>query len=168
MFLVKWKNFSAFDSTWEPVHHLSKALLDYFNKPKPPQNLVQAHVDLLRSSMMSALRGKAVIQNITLNFRHDVFKYLFCGRGRNLVYGRFALFDLRDFSKCNLPQDWYTIYDIHGDGTKAHFPVKMRFFLAKTPKTHHCDHTGNIQESNCMHVEKISIRLAKIPGTCVH
>lgn len=167
-FLVKWKNYSAFDCTWEPEHHLSQALLDYFNKPRPSQELVQDHVDLLRSSMMSVLRGKAVIQHLTLIFRHDVYKYLFSSRGKDLVYGKWLLFDLEHLSKCRLPQDWYSVYDKHGDGSKAHFPIKMRFFLGKTPKTHCCDCTGNVKECNYMYIEKISVRFAKIPGTCVH
>lgn len=160
---MKWKDYSAFECTWEPKTHLSQALLDYFENPRPSKELVQEHLDILRSSVMSALRGKAVIQNVTLNFRHDVFKYLFLKRGKDLKYGKWIVYDLNDFSKCKLWKEWYCIFDQHGDGSKAHFPIKMRYFLGKTPKSHYCHHTGKIKECDPMYIEKISLRFVKIP-----
>ena len=166
MFLVKWKDYSSFDCTWEPRCHLSQALLDYFDNPRPSKELVQEHLDILRSCIMSALRGKAVVVNQTLNVRHDVFKYLFLRRAKELVYGKWLVFNLNDFTRCKLSKEWHCIFDQHGDGSKAHFPIKMRYFLGKTPKSHYGDHTGKIKECNPMYIEKISLRFVEVAGKC--
>lgn len=167
MFLVKWKYYSAFDCTWEPKNHLSQALLRhyYFDSPRPSKELVQEHVNILRSSIITTLKGKAVLQNMTINFRHDVFKHLFRRKGRELSYGKWIVFDSNDFANCKLPKEWSGIFDQHGDGSKAHFPIKMRYFLAKTPKSHYCNHTGDIKECNPMYIEKISMRF--VPAKCI-
>jgi len=84
-----------------------------------------------------------------------------------MVYGKWLFYDLNDFSKCKFPPEWSSAYDMHGDGPKLHFPVKMRYFLGRSPKTHFCDNNGNVKECNNMYIEKVSLQFTKIPGTCV-
>ena len=38
------------------------------------------------------------------------------------------------FVRCKLRHNWSCLYDRHGDGSRIRFPVKMRTFLAQSPK----------------------------------
>ena len=75
-------------------------------------------------------------QRFTLEFRHDVYKFLFYGKGEEAKEKNWGLFYESDFSKCKLPPYWNSIYDKHGVGVKIRFPLKMRKFLHLSPKTY--------------------------------
>ena len=93
-------------------------------------------VDRMRVSLLDALRHKGPEQRLTFEFRHDVYEYLFNGKGRDAKEKNWGLFDENDFSKCKLPPNWNCIYDKRGDGVKLRFPLKMRKFLQLSPMTY--------------------------------
>ncbi|CAB3998261.1 Hypothetical predicted protein [Paramuricea clavata] len=57
-YFVKWAGYSSFDNTWEPQGHLSPALLRYFEKPDPSQDVVLDCMDSLRREILSCLKRK--------------------------------------------------------------------------------------------------------------
>ena len=62
---------------------------------------------------------------ITVNFRTDVFTYLFQNKGSAYDHGRGRLYTAQDFDPMYFPQDWYQVYDQLGDGCEIEFPVRM-------------------------------------------
>lgn len=54
----------------------------YFESPRPQADTIQDCVDRLRVSVLEARKHKGPMQTVYLEFRHDVFKYLFNGEGR--------------------------------------------------------------------------------------
>lgn len=114
---------------------------------------------------MDALRHRGPTQTLSLEFRHDVFKYLFKGKGRNAEERNWRLFDESDFIRCKLPSNWNCLFDKHGDGVKIRFPVKMRKFMQLSPKTYQRVGGGIIEVPRAYN-EKISIKFIKITASC--
>ncbi|XP_074632051.1 uncharacterized protein LOC141890466 [Acropora palmata] len=135
-YLVKWKGFSSFENTWESREQLSQPLLRYFGSPRPQADTNQDCVDRLRVSVLEALKHKGPMQTVYLEFRHDVFKYLFNGEGRPAKEKNWHLYEADDFCRCKVINNWSCIFERHGDGVRIRFPVKMRKFLTLSPKTY--------------------------------
>ena len=127
--------------------------------------MVQQCVDRLRMTVLDGLRHKGPEQRIVLEFRHDVFKYLFHGMGRRAEQKLWSLYEEKDFSRCGLPQDWNSLFDCHADGVKVKFPLKMRAFLGRSPKNYK-KKGREIVAIPQAYVEKISIVFIKIPSVC--
>ena len=106
--------FIYFGSQWlkiNPSHTFSR----YFASPKPELAIIQENVDRLRHGILECLRHKSPEQRITMEFRHDVFKYLFHSKGRKSPEKNWTLYEEGDFSKCQLPNQWNCVFDKHGD-----------------------------------------------------
>lgn len=116
--------------------------------------------------LLDALRHKGPEQKITMEFRHDVYKYLFQEKGREAKEKNWRLFDAKDFSKCKLPPNWNCKYDKHGDGVEIKFPLKMRKFLQLSPITYQRV-AEDIVEAPRAYIEKITIKFVKVSSSCV-
>ena len=113
---------------------------------------------------MYALKCKSPEQRLIVEFRHDVFKYLFFGKGKACSDKNWKMYEEIEFSKCGFPANWNIIVDQHGDGIKLSFPVKMRTFLAISPKTYHkvgCE----MKEVPRTYIEKLSVKFIKISAS---
>ena len=119
----------------------------------------------MRLTLLEALKHKGPEQKVCLEFRHDVFKFLFCGRGGAAPEKNWTLLEETDFNKCKLPNNWSHIFDIHGDGVMIRFPLKVRKYLTLSPKSH--QKVGDkIVEVPRAYMEKISIKFVKVPSSC--
>jgi hypothetical protein len=123
--------------------------------------LVSAGTDMLHIAILDNLKSKSVLPTV-VNFRHDVFRYLFKDRGVESEDGRHLLLNRDDFSRCKLPQDWDQLLDRLGNGTKVEFPVKAKLFLSQSPKTHKVI-GGKIVLMQRYQIEKLSINCKKQP-----
>ena len=119
----------------------------------------------LRLSLLDALQQKGPGRPISLEFRHDVFKYLFNGKGRLAKDKNWQLYEENDFSMCKLPSNWNCLFDKHGDGVKIMFPVKMRTFLSPSPKTYQMVAEA-IVEAPRTYPEKLSVDFVKVAASC--
>lgn len=137
----------------------------YFKEPNPPLDLVQSSVDRLRMAALDALRHKGAEQRISLEFRHDVFRYLFNGLGKPAEQKQWTLYDEKDFFRCKLPENWSCLYNCHGDGVRIRYPLKMRAFLGRSPKNHKKNGIEIVALPQT-YVEKISVAFIKIPSLC--
>ena len=61
----------------------------------------------------------------TLNFRTDVFRYLFNGKGISSSHGAGSLYSIEHFETVYFPGGWHRIFDKLGDGCKISFPLRM-------------------------------------------
>ena len=98
---------------------------------------------------------------MALEFRHDVYDYLFAGKGKPSEQKNWTLFQKQDFANAGLPENWNCRYNLHGDGFKMIYPVKIRKFLARSGKCFMKD-GEKIVEAPCAYTEKISINFIKV------
>ena len=136
-----------------------------FNFLRPEGDIVQSCIDRMRLTLLEALKHKGPEQKVCLEFRHDVFKYLFHGRGRAAAEKNWTLLEEMDFNKCKFPNNWSRIFDSHGDGVMIRFPLKVRKYLTMSPKSYH-KAGDKIVEMPRAHMEKISIIFVKVPSSC--
>ncbi|XP_028416868.1 chromobox protein homolog 5-like [Dendronephthya gigantea] len=80
-YLVKWKGYSAFQNTWEEEDNLTADLIRSYNKPCIPPERLCRNLDFLQVALTTKLKSKNR-NKLILDFEHDVFRYLFYGKGR--------------------------------------------------------------------------------------
>ena len=119
----------------------------------------------MRREVIEALRHRSPEQRITMEFRHDVFKYLFRGKGKKSKEKNWILFDEKDLCRCNLPKNWDCSYNQHGDGVKLKFPLKMRTSLGLSPKCYQRVKDKMVEVARA-YKEKISLRFLKMSSSC--
>ena len=62
---------------------------------------------------------------IEVEFRSDIFRYLFNNKGRKPPTGRGLFYDLDDFDRTYFTDNWYVVYDKLGDGCCVDFPIRL-------------------------------------------
>ena len=70
---------------------------------------------------------------LTVNFRADVFRFLFKDKGSDYPHGTELIYTLDDFDTAYFPTDWYRVHDRLGDGCKVEFPVRMQIKVKWSP-----------------------------------
>lgn len=63
--------------------------------------------------------------HITINFRTDVFKFLFNNKGSKYQHGPGWVFELEHFDNTFFPINWHRAHDRLGDGCEVQFPVRL-------------------------------------------
>jgi hypothetical protein len=120
---------------------------------------------VLRREVVDSLRHRWPEQRVTVEFRHDVYNFLFAGKGKPAEQMHWTLFEEHDLSKCKLPPNWNCLFDMHGDGVWMKFPVKMRKFLQRSPPNFQRK-ADSIVEAPRSYTGKISICFIKLPSSC--
>ena len=62
---------------------------------------------------------------LEVEFRVDIFRYLFHGKGHTPPRGRGLLHNLKDFDETYIMDEWCIAYDRLGDGCKVDFPIRI-------------------------------------------
>jgi hypothetical protein len=68
----------------------------------------------------------------------------------------------RSFSELFFPNNWDNLLDKHGQGTKVHFPVKVRHFISWSSPQHIVNTSGNVVPSSRSYLEKMSMDFIKV------
>ena len=63
-----------------------------------------------------------------------------------------------DFNGTFFPSNWDNLLDIHGQGTKIYFPVKVRHFISWSP----LQHVVNALQPPRSYLEKMSMDFIKV------
>ena len=113
--------------------------------------------------MTTKLKAKSR-SKVILDFEHDCFRYLFNGKRRRSRDNKYLLLEKNDFVRCKFLENWDVILDRIGDGVSIKYPVKVRAFLTKSPKSFTFTN-GTLQESQQMLIEKLSIDFSPQPVT---
>ena len=112
-------------------------------------------------ALAQSLKCPRTRQRLTVEFRGDVFCYLFNGKGEK--NGMWQVLERSDFSHHFFPDQWDCLLDPHGQGIKVHFPVKLRHFISWSPKGHTVDrNSGNVIPSTRAFQEKLSMDFIKV------
>jgi len=98
----------------------------------------------------------------SVDFRVDVFNFLFKGKGRAPPAGHGLFYDLSAFSSTYFPADWHVVYDRLGDGCRIDFPVRLESMLKWSSKVYIKDATsGNILLKPRTFTEIVCVKLVK-------
>lgn len=119
-----------------------------------------AEVSRLRVALHQSLNRPRTRHRLTIEFRQDVFSFLFAGKGRK--DGLWLLLEKEDFQAVYFPDNWDNLLDLHGQGTKVHFPVKVRHFISWSPAQHVVDESGNVVPSPRSYLKKMSFSFIKL------
>ncbi|CAH1791011.1 unnamed protein product [Owenia fusiformis] len=116
-YLVKWKGFSLWDSTWEPLNSRCSSTFEYiYRYPVVNNELIQSNTDNLLFVIRERL-GKRTGRCGLVAFRHDVFRHLF-GLEKTRLFSR------EDFEHLNFPDCWDQ-FKGERSGRKISFPMRM-------------------------------------------
>ena len=121
------------------------------------------NLDFLRVAITTKLKAKSN-NKLVIDFEHDCFRYLFYGKGRTSRDNKYLLLEKNDFRKCRFVDNWDIVFDRIGDGVTVKYPVKVRVFLSKSPKSFNLVN-GTLQASGQMLIEKLSIDFVRQPVT---
>ncbi len=69
----------------------------------------------------------------SLEFRTDVFMFLFQGKGGDPPSGRGKLYNLDAFEELYFPKKWYKVYDKLGNSCTIDFPIRLESKLKWSP-----------------------------------
>ena len=84
---------------------------------------------LHRSLNLGTIRGC----HFNVEFRLDVYNYLFKGKGTKPPSGRGLLFNLEDFDSTFFCDNWFVSYDKLGNGCAIDFPIRLQAVLKQGP-----------------------------------
>ena len=116
-------------------------MLRAFRTSKPSEERIKEGSDLLAVAILQHLKSKHQTASATtvMEIRHDVFNYIFRGRGRpNTKFGCILL-EKNDFNRCSFFKecnDWDTYIDNPRDGTQVVFPIRTKALVSLAPQTH--------------------------------
>ena len=87
-YLVLWKGFSKFDSSWEPEENITPECVRQFRRPRPAVVIIQIEMDLLSVAVERHLKSKCRLA-VKVSFRFDGFLFLFRNKGFQGMGGYF-------------------------------------------------------------------------------
>ena len=98
----------------------------YFADPSPSvRDILDSTSAFSNAINMSLKMGLNRGCRVTVNFRTDVFRFLFKDKGSDHPHGTGRLYTLDHFDKTYFPTDWYKVHDKLGDGCEVEFPLRM-------------------------------------------
>ena len=113
-----------------------------FESPTPPYRLIADTISHFTAAIQRSLKTGINSNNrLDLEFRTDVFRFLFDGKGRTPPNGRGLFYDLDDFNKTYFKDNWYIAYDKLGDGCSIDFPIRLDSKIRWSPKVFNLDAT---------------------------
>lgn len=111
----------------------------YLN-PKQVQEIISYGVELpcmlqFQKTLLQRVFLSATLSAAAIPFRHDVFQYLFRGKGKKSQDLGNLLLEKQDFFRCSFPRAWDKLLGTLGDVIKADFPKKQEFVFQEAQKT---------------------------------
>jgi hypothetical protein len=137
----------------------------------PTHEQIQKVSDALGLAILQHLKRMHQVASATvvLDMRHDVFQYIFKGKGKPSTRSRCILLERNYFSRCTFYkecEDWDMYVDHLGDGTRVVFPIRAKLFVSWGPKTHKLV-DGKVVPKPRYHQEKLSLNFNKCSITIV-
>ena len=116
----------------------------------------------LKVAVAYALKASKVRQTLTVEFRQDVYSHHF--RRKGYEQGSWKVLEKDDFPHQFFfhPSHWDKFLDQHGQGTKIHYPVKVRHYISWSPKGFAKNQNENIMEAPRGYQEKLSLKIIKV------
>ncbi|XP_068681258.1 uncharacterized protein [Montipora foliosa] len=157
-YLVKWKDWPLWTSSWEPSAHLSNELIRGYNNPCVSIERLEKAAVVFSEAILGILKCRAVkaTYSAEISFDHDVLRYIFKGQGKGPQNGVSMLYEKDDLKRFCLPSYWYCYLDQLGQGATIDFPLKLKPVL-RFSKKRFIVLKGEIKQAPLIPVEKLII-----------
>ena len=127
-----------------------------YHHPQPQRRIILDTVSNFISSIKHSLK-----LGICIEFRSDVFNFLFSGKGEVPESGLGLLYNRIDFDSRYFTEDWWIAYDKLGDGCCIDYPIRMRPSLKYGPKYYSKNSNNVVVEKSRDFTEVLYIMLNK-------
>lgn len=132
-----------------------------YTHPNPPLRVVLDCVSSFVSAVKDSLKRGVIRKcSFTVNFRIDVFQFLFHGKGNAVCGSHSFSYSEEDFSSEYFPSNWFIIHDKLGSGCKVVFPVLLFSSVKFSPVTYLMSDTTPIPQHRDF-AETVSVTLVK-------
>lgn len=134
-----------------------------YEDPSPPYRVIADNVSTLVSSIQHSLKlGVNTNCKFSLEFRTDVFNFIFSGKGTTPPTGRGTFYELEDFGSTYFPAGWHVVYDRLGDGCGIDFPVRLESKLKWSTTLYSKQEDGTLLPKPKTFIEMIYVSLVKV------
>ena len=157
LFCSYWSS-STWRSTLNPVHFSCSGYED----PFPPYRVIDDCVCSLITAVQQSLRlGVNLNCKFSVDFRKDIFMYLFKGKGSTPPSGQGKFYDLDDFNTQFFPVHWYRVFDSLGDGCEVQFPIRLLSKVKWSRKVYKKQEDGTLAIVPPTFTEVLNVTLVK-------
>ena len=134
-------------------------LYRYYHAPTPRSDVIQDNVGTFTVELDKSLRrGSSRDFTVNVNFRHDVFRFLF--KDKTTLY-------YNDFDKKYFKEGWdqccsdYSDDDDFNCGIRLTYPVKCRLYFRSNKDGHYRNCNGNIVSKLPSFIEMVEFEIVK-------
>ena len=113
-------------------------------------------------AIKAKLKSKCLDPRIVVECEHDVYRYIFNGKGSQSNVPGATMFEKEDFERMMLPDSWFYTLNKHGDGHCVDFPIRIKPILRKSTKDYRLN-AGILVESPRYLFEMLSLYMTKRP-----
>ena len=124
--MVAWTGWPLISSSWEPLDHLTPALIrSYENPPKPEQCRIEQASRNFFHCITKALKGRSPNISADAQIDLDIQRWFWKGKGVLSLHRGCKLYERKDFCNLSLPETWWYFLDKNGEGRAIDFPIKI-------------------------------------------
>lgn len=141
-----------------PFSHIHRT----YTNPHPENRCILDCVSNFVSAVSASLKlGTVRLCKFSVEFRLDVFKFLFDGKGTTSSRTAGKLYNRGDFDSKYFPEGWNTVCDKLGDGCEIEFPVQMDIHIKYGPKCYLKDSEGSFSLKPRSFSEVVIVTISK-------
>lgn len=108
----------------------------FYNPTPAIRSISDSTCNLIYAIKGSLRKGITRCNKLAVEFRHDVFKYLFGGKGKRIAGKRGMEYSEDDFCNEHFPTDWHKCYNRSKECCYVAFPVTMYVYVKFSPITY--------------------------------
>ena len=131
-YLVKWKDYSSEQMTWEPASHLPEIAITAFESPPTPDSEWVCECRERLALILERGLKTSTTTVATVEFRHKLLRYLFPRLPSDLSSSRYLVTE-QDFVAAGLGDYLERVVTVNGGKRQVVFPVVMQLFLGRAP-----------------------------------
>ena len=178
--MVLWEGYPREQSSWIAEEDITCAAIRYgfckkknivcqyysiqrsFITPTPNERVVLDSISSFLDGVTRSLRvGTVRNTKFTVEFRTDIFRLLFGGKGERANNGRGNLYQLTDFDSKYFSPGWHQCWDRLGDGCEVNFPIQLYSTIKYSPLCYSLDSNGCVVPKSRYYNEVVSVFMLK-------
>ena len=109
------------------------------------------------------LKCKTLDPKFTIEFDHDIFRYIFRDKGLPSSLPGATLLAKNDFERMMLPCSWHYTLNKHGEGHSIEFPVRAKPVLKRSTTDYVINNSGVLVQAPTYLFELVNFYITKDP-----
>ena len=132
-----------------------------YSHPQPSPSLIRDAISSFLCSLHSSLNvGTIRCCKFSIEFRIDIYNFLFDGKGSKPTSGKGLLYYQDDFHSEYFSEDWFLSYDRLGNGCCVDFPIRMQPTLKQGP-TRYLRRNSELVKQKRVYLEYLVVNIVK-------